>query len=213
MGIWIHCVMENGGFIVTSYFTLGTAYADVCHKFLMPTVRGLQLHSDIRAVPNKGTWLKNTAYKPEFLRAMMETHKENLVFVDVDAQINFYPGLFLEIPEEYYVAAHFLDKNAWYGRDYGSNRFELLSGTLWFRNCAQSKLLLEAWDSACKSTNTWEQKVLQQVMTDLGITCFELPLSYCYIGSLPGDREPLVKVENPVIVHNQVSRKLKRTIG
>jgi len=87
-----------------------------------------------------------------------------------------------------------------------------LTGTLWFRNCEESRRIISAWDNACKTTNIWEQKVLQTVIAQMGVKCYELPLSYCYIKTLPGERPPLVKVENPVIVHNQVSRKLKRTI-
>lgn len=199
-------------FIVTSYFTVGTEYAMVCHKYLMPTVRKLQLHVDIRGVGNRGSWEKNTAYKPEFLRTMMALHKENIVFVDADAEIQYYPGLFLNIPEEFCVAAHFLDKNAWYGASYAKDRYELLTGTLWFRNCEKSKEILEEWDRTCQQTRIWEQKVLQSVLDRFGVQCFNLPLEYCYIKTLPGGRAPLVKVENPVIVHNQVSRKLKRTI-
>jgi len=204
--------METNSFVITSYFTLGTPYADVCHRYLMPSIRKLQLPSDVRGVPNRGSWLKNTSHKPEFLRTMMGLHKENIVFVDVDAEINFYPGIFLAIPEEYCIAAHLLDKNAWYGYNYPQGRYELLSGTLWFRNCDKSKQLLEAWDSACKETSMWEQKVLQNVLKQLEMKCYQLPLEYCYIASLPGDREPLVKVDNPVIVHHQISRKLKSRV-
>jgi len=199
-------------FIVTSYFTVDTDYSLVCHKYLMPTVQKLGLKADIARIFSRGSWQKNTAYKPEFLGAMMEKHTENIVFLDVDAEIMYYPGLFLDIPEEYCMAAHFLDKNSWYGSSYGSQRYELLTGTLWFRNCEESRRIISAWDNACKTTNIWEQKVLQTVIAQMGVKCYELPLSYCYIKTLPGERPPLVKVENPVIVHNQVSRKLKRTI-
>jgi hypothetical protein len=175
-------------------------------------VRALQLFVDIRGVASRGSWSRNTAYKPEFLRAMMNNHKEDIVFVDADAEIKYYPGEFLSIPKEYNVAAHILDKNAWYGCNYAQGRYELLSGTLWFRNCDESRKVLDAWDTACKATNIWEQKVLQMVLEQLEIRPYPLPLSYCYIRTLPGDREPLVKIDNPVIVHNQVSRRLRNAI-
>lgn len=205
--------METNDFVVTSYYTIETPYVEVCHDYLMPSVSRLNLNSDIRAIPNRGSWLKNTAYKPEFLRAMMDKHDENIVFVDVDAEIKFYPALFLDIPKEYYVAAHLLDKSAWYGNGYPKNTFELLSGTLWFRNCDQSRKLLDDWMTACRATNIWEQKVLHSVLDSHGIKYYQLPLSYCYIKSMPSGKPPVVKCDNPVIVHNQVSRSLKRVIG
>ena len=205
--------MNGNGFTVTSYFTYGTPYADVCHEYLMPSIHKLQLKADIRGVDNLGSWLKNTAYKPEFLRAMMDRHENNIVFLDVDAEVKFYPALFNEIPEDCFVAAHVLDKNAWYGSTYGSNRYELLSGTLWFRNCDESRKLLDDWNTLCKVTNVWEQKLLHQVIMEQGINLFELPLSYCYIDTLPGGRPPLVPMENPIIVHHQVSRQYKRVVG
>jgi len=78
-------------FIVTSYFTVDTDYSLVCHKYLMPTVQKLGLKADIARIFSRGSWQKNTAYKPEFLGAMMEKHTENIVFLDVDAEIMYYP--------------------------------------------------------------------------------------------------------------------------
>jgi hypothetical protein len=204
--------MKNDDFIITSYYTVGTPYVDVCNKFLAPSVNLLCLLSDIKGVDSRGSWSKNTSYKPEFLKMMMNVHKENIVFVDADAEIKIHPELFSRIPEGYYIAAHILDKNAWYGKEYRQNRYELLSGTLWFRNCDKSRSILETWDDACKATNSWEQRVLQDVLNQMGIEPYALPLSYCYINTLPGEKAPIVKVDDPVIIHHQVSRKLKNAI-
>jgi hypothetical protein len=204
--------MELDKFIIASYYTIGTPYVDVCHAFLMPSVTELRLRTDIRGVTNLGSWQKNTSYKPEFIRLVMERHTEDIVFVDSDAEIIRYPELFNNIPEQYCIAAHILDRNAWYGYANLQKRYELLSGTLWIRNCAESRRVLDAWMDGCKATNMWEQKVLQQVLEQLNITPYQLPLSYCYIKTLPGNRLPLINVEEPVIVHNQVSRTLKNRI-
>jgi len=204
--------MKNGKFVITSYFTYETPYSDICHKYLMPSVTELKLHTYIRGVDNKGSWQKNTSYKPEFLKIMLEHHDEDVVFVDSDAEILSYPSIFNEIPEQYIIAVHILDKSSWYGRNYTSDRYELLSGTLWIKNCDESRRLLDAWESACNATNMWEQKVLQKVLEQLGIVPYQLPLSYCYIKTMPNNKPPRVKVDCPVIVHNQVSRSLKNRV-
>jgi hypothetical protein len=178
----------------------------------MHSVSGFKFHTDIRAVDNKGSWQKNTSYKPEFLRIMLDRHPEDIVFLDSDAQVLRYPDLFNQIPEGYCIAAHTLDKNAWYGYNYPQGRHELLSGTLWIKNCDESRRLLDAWIDACRATNMWEQKVLQIVLEQLEIEPYQLPLAYCYIKTLPGERPPIVKVEEPVIVHNQVSRSLRNKV-
>jgi len=202
----------NEKFIIISYYTFDTPYQEVCHKYLMPSVQVLKLNVDVRAVNNQGNWYLNTSYKPTFIRSMLDFHKKDVVFVDSDAQILEYPDLFENIPEQYCIAAHVLDKNNWYGRDYGSNRYELLSGTLWVKNCDESRKILEAWEKQCSATNTWEQKVLQYVLEQLGVKPFQLPLSYCYIKTMPNGQLPRVKVDRPVVVHNQVSRALKNKV-
>ena len=204
--------MINEKFTITSYYTLETPYSVVCHKYLMPSVKELDLHCDIRGVLNRGSWEANTSYKPEFLRAMLDHHDNDIVFVDCDAEILEYPNLFDEIPEGHNIAAHILDKSEWYGKNYPSGRYELLSGTLWIRNCDESRRILDAWVDACRATNTWEQKVLQLVLEQLGIKPFQLPLTYCYIKTMPNGQLPRVRVDRPVVVHNQVSRRLKRKV-
>ena len=204
--------MKNGKFVITSYYTFDTPYAEVCHEYLMPSVNRLGLNVDIRAVASMGSWQNNTSYKPEFMRSMMDHHKEDIVFVDSDAEVLVYPNLFNEIPEEYNIAVHVLDKSAWYGKNYAQGRFELLSGTLWMRNCDESRRVLDAWQEECKATNMWEQKVLQKVLEQMCIKPYQLPISYCYIKTLPGNRQPRIKIDNPVIAHNQVSRSLKSKV-
>jgi len=54
-----------------------------------------------------------------------------------------------------------------------------------------------------------QQKVLQKIIERDKIKVFELPLSYCYIETLPNGQKPNIKIENPVISHYQASRKTK----
>lgn len=199
-------------FIIISYFTLDTPYVKVAHEYLMPTVQKLNLKADIRGIFNLGSWQKNTSYKPKFIREMLDRHTEDVVFLDCDAEILKHPELFNNIPSEFNLAAYTLDKNSWYLNNYGEDNQELLSGTLFVRNCEESKRILDKWIAICETTSIWEQKVLQNVIKEENIPIYNLPISYCYIKSLPDGSKPNINCENPVITHNQVSRKLKKLI-
>jgi len=168
------------------------------------------IKTDIRGINSLGSWRANTSYKPTFIKQMLETHKDcNIVFVDADAEVLCYPELFDNIPEEYNIAAHILDKDTWYNQKFEKPK-ELLSGTLFIRNVYKSYDLVDKWITSCKNHPLdWEQAVLQRTLLRTNTPIYELPLSYCFIKTLPNGQEPTVKIEQPVIIHNQVSRKLK----
>lgn len=201
-------------FIICSYYTLDTKYVDVAHSYLMASLQKLpELKSSVRGVENLGDWNKNTSYKATFIRLMMETYPDkNIVFLDCDAEVLQYPTLFEEIPEEYNFAIHILDNQKWYNRNSGEKEF--LTGTFFIRNTPASKFFIESWERACISNSKiWEQKLFQQMIEMGNIPIYNLPLSYTYIKTLPNGEFPHIKIENPVIVHNQVSRKLKRNLN
>jgi hypothetical protein len=64
------------------------------------------------------------------------------------------------------------------------------------------------WYIKAQKKDMWEQKVLEQIITNHNVKLYPLPLEYCYIKTLPDGREPHIKVE-PVILHHQASRKYK----
>jgi len=81
-------------------------------------------------------------------------------------------------------------------------RNEILSGTVWLKNCEETRDIVRLWESEChKHPEKWDQKSLQKVIGD---SYRELPFSYCKIF----DRKP--EVTNPVIVHYQASREVRR---
>jgi len=200
-------------FIICSYFTLGTPYQNVAHKYLMNSLSAIkdrEFASDICAVPDRGTWQANTSYKPEFIKQMLKKHKGlNVTFLDADAEVMVYPELFENIPHEYHVAAHLLDRTKWYNHEIGESK-ELLSGTLFIRNTPIGHAIVNEWIHMCELyPHLWEQALLQRVLIEMEVKLYELPLAYAYINSLPDGSDPHVKCENPVIIHHQISRKLR----
>lgn len=198
-------------FIICSYYTIDTPYQGVAHEYLMSSLyKNNIVDSDICGIYTLGSWSKNTSYKPTFIKKMMLRHRDkNIVFLDADAEVLKYPELFDRIPENCNIAVHLLDRDAWYNRK-ADGREELLSGTLFIRNCPRSLELVDHWIRMCAARpEQWEQKMLQEVIVGNNEPIYELPLSYCYIKTLPGGGEPHVKCSDPVIVHNQVSRELR----
>jgi hypothetical protein len=144
---------------------------------------------------------------------MLEKYPDlDIVFVDADAEVLVYPKMFDEIPDEYDIAVHILDRDSWYNRKFGeTENKELLSGTMLIRNNLRTRVLVEKWIRACLNQPfEWEQVVLQRVLTENGVNVYELPLSYCYIKTMPNGDAPYVACNEAVIVHNQVSRQFKK---
>ena len=81
---------------------------------------------------------------------------------------------------------------------------ELLSGTLYFKNCATTYEIVDKWIMACKEhPKLWDQVALDQVLKDYPF--FILPEEYCTIFDYMSD------VEEPVIKHYQASRAVRNS--
>lgn len=205
--------MNNPNFTVIAFYTSSTPYEDVFYQYLQPSLIKFSIPYIIKTIENKGSWLKNVAEKPRILLESLEENPniENFVHLDVDAEILEYPSLFDTIGNNCDFGCHYLNWWQWYGHSPGVK--ELLSGTLFLKNNDKIKVLLKDWSNYSLKYDRWEQAVLEKVIklhTDLKI--YELPLSYIYIKTLPGGQKPRINVENPVIVHNQISRKMKKII-
>lgn len=210
----------NSTFILGSFYTKDTPYQEVaCEYFLKSAINLFLSHNldwKLYAVDSLGTWTKNVAEKPRVIKEMLDSipKDKNLLFVDADAEIKKYPEIFDKLNNENYdLAFHTLDWNNWYQNN--SNVRELLSGTMWFKNNDKVRELLLLWYQEAIKTNLWEQKVLEQIIKDkkIHLTIYDLDIEYCYINSMPDGSIPKHKVDFPIIVHHQVSRKLKKILG
>jgi hypothetical protein len=203
----------NNSFVICAFVTESTPYEQVAKEYLLPSLKENKIEYDLEIVPNLGSWIKNTAYKATFARLMLEKHTgKNIVLLDADSRIFSYPIIFDNIPIEFDIGAFILDRNVWYNNDYGDQRYEFLSGTLFIRNSAVSHYLVKEWENRCKDTGEWEQKILAKVLKERNVPIFKLPMAYCYITSLPDGSSPNIVCENPVICHYQMSRKYRNII-
>lgn len=183
---------------VIAFYTIGTPYAEVV-KELEASLQALGLDYDIQGYYNRGSWVANCAIKPEFIKAMLIAHPDqDLLYVDADAMIRKIPDF--SAYEDDNIAVHYLTHR--------TGTLELLSGTIYLRNCTDTRKLVQAWlDHQQSNPTVWDQKTLQQVVDTGDYRVGILPPEYTKIF----DKDMCPGVE-PVIEHYQASRKYKKEI-
>ena len=187
-------------FIVVGYFTRNTFYEDHTRIFVKSLKRFNILYY-IEGIESLGDWYKNVNYKPTFIKKMMKKFPEhNIVYVDCDAEFLGYPKLFEEIEDN--IAVHLFDRKHFNKKCEG---FEVLSGTIFLRNTDETYRLVEKWEEQCKrKPRQWDQKSLEQVLHG---NFYHLPEEYCKIYYAKHG------AKNPIIVHYQASRKVRKNGG
>jgi len=188
--------------IVVSFYTKGTAYEAEARRM----VRSVHLHGlehDVREVPNQGSWLANTAHKPQYLRTMLDIHAgRDILWIDADGEMRHYPVLFDDFTAD--IGVCYVD---WpqYGRNRGP---ELLSGTIYLKNNRRVRDLVDEWARRIERKPQWDQRVLQEIIPERqGLKVIDLPDTYTQIF------DTMKNAGEPVILHHQASRRLKKEVG
>lgn len=181
--------------IIVSYYTKRTGY-EIQVEELKTTLKRFNLENDVVGIPDRGSWHKNTYYKPYFIRRMLNKHRGRpIVYVDADAKIRMNPVFFNNLKCDF--ACHFHHPKK-----------ELLSGTLYFGNTRGSHYLIRKWieEDKLHPKTHMPQKNLRAVFDrEKGnIRWKALPVEYCMIY----DSRFRYEV-NPIIEHFQLSRRYK----
>ena len=181
--------------VIVAFYTKGTGYEAQVEQ-LKITLKRFNLENDVVGIPDKGSWHKNTFYKPHFILRMMRKYPDrSIVYVDADAKIRMNPVLFNNLKCDF--ACHFHHP-----------RKELLSGTLYFGNTKGSHYLINKWieeDKRHPKTHMPQKNLRTVFDRERGnIKWKTLPVEYCMIY----DSNFRYKV-NPVVEHFQLSRKYK----
>lgn len=182
-------------YIIVSYFTIKTPYAQEVDN-LRKSLRQFGVKHEIQGAPNLGSWEKNCQYKAIFIREMLDQFSEDIVWVDADAVLMKEPVLFdsLEVDLAYHYLPH---------------REELLSGTLFLKNNAIVRTLVDDWIALNDTNMEWDQKNLQALVEGHETLTTEiLPAEYCKI-----NKHRIQVAHDPVITHYQASRRFKRLIN
>ena len=177
-------------FKLITFFTYGNGYEDVFAKKFKASAEALEMEYEFEAIPDRGSWRKNVYYKAEFIKKMLHQEKCNLVFVDCDGMIQQYPKLFDHFPFD--IGCHMRDGK------------ELLSGTMFLRNNARVKKLVNQWMKRNneKIAERWAEQInLKEVIDESEDIKFQnIPASYCQIF------DTMRTYKKPVIEHFQESR-------
>lgn len=190
-----------------SFFTEGF-YEEVANEYLIPSLIKFNLPYCIYKRPNKKNWNLNTRYKAEVILEALETLGTDIVLIDVDATIEKEPTLFYNISKD--LAVHYLDWELhWHGVS-NQNVLQLATGTMYLRNNQKITDLVRNWIIEQEKTIDFlEQKVLENLLLhNKNIKVCNLPVEYCVIPK--HDLTIPDYIGEPVILHHQISREVKK---
>ena len=186
--------------LFVSFATAGTGYVDEIEN-LRRSLEGLGLEHRIQTVPNRGSWQANSAWRPTWLRGLLERHHRPVVWVDSDAVVH-------SRPHELFRDG--FDLMAWFHDD-----GRLAGGTLYWACTPAALRLLTEWERrASRPFESWPES--HQRLTELhlrdafdavggGLRVNRLPEAYCRIFDF--GRGPAI------IEHFQASRRFKKQVG
>jgi len=191
-------------YIIVAYYTRNTLYEKVTQKFIA-SMKKFDIPYYIEAVENRGDWYKNTNYKPTFLKKMLKKFPcLSVVYVDCDAEFLRFPDLFENWSTLSYIdiGVYVFDRSC-YTKSKGG--FEVLSGTIFLKNNEKVYKIVEDWEKECNAhPRVWDQRSLEKVLNG---HYHVLPGEYCKIFDRMKD------IKNPVIVHYQDSRQVRKNKG
>ena len=188
-------------FVVVAYYTPGSIYEEYARN-LVHSCEAQNISYKVVPVPDRGSWERNTSFKPTFLRQVIDkVAPVPIVYVDADAIFCRPPTLFTDLAKDsnVHLAAHLLDHNLYRRKGVAP---ELLSGTVYLANNPTARYILDEWIVICKENpKMWDQVALHRVAKKYGY--FNLPPQYCMIFDY------MESVKDPVIKHFQASREYK----
>ena len=188
--------------VYVSMFTHGSPYEKEI-KVLNASLNKYKLFYEIVAIRPQGSWIKNTQMKPKIILDAMEKHNKDVVWVDADAEILSQPEFFDTLDAD--LSFHTL---TWH--EGTPNEFqEMLVGTVYFKNNPKIKSFLRQWTALNNKFNRPDGETFQMLLTeDKYLKKVDLPAEYVRIF----DSEQMKDI-NPIIVHNQASRKFKEIMN
>jgi hypothetical protein len=196
----------QNNWIIISYYIHN--YKEIAEQYLISSVNKLNIPNYIIEVPDLGSWKNNTNYKPIFIKECLEKFNKNLVWIDCDATINYYPIYFDQLDNSSIdFAYHLLSWELHYGRLSDKNKFQLASGTLYFKNNEKINQLINKWIELSKHIQPDQISLKEALSKVKDLATMILSREYCYITSTPKGESPFIILEHPVISHFQQSRR------
>ena len=189
--------------VFVSYFT--DRHYQKRADWLRETARPFAIETDIRAVENAGSWSRNMAQKPGFIREMLQTHRDRSVcWVDADAAFFGSPVLLNDLEARGYDVA--LHRHEWTADKRSNPGVEVMSGVCCFTQTGAARDLVNRWNEEQRRTpQTWDQKTLERALEGWSGSVLWLPPEYNAIWDAMADI-----VTEPIIEQYQESRYARR---
>jgi hypothetical protein len=190
-------------YLIVSFYTKNTPYEQEILN-LKDSLDKFKLNYIIEGVEPRGSWMKNTNYKPTFIYEMWKKHKRPIVWLDSDSIIRGNPSLFETITEDF--AVHVVN-------DGKINDF--FAAVLFFNQTPAAEHYLKLWiDKASTNFNYHDQWHLQSLWGDVtkqcGLTTRWLPQHYAKIFDWRGS----VESNEPIVIEQfQASRRFKPLVN
>jgi len=183
-------------YIICSMFTINTPYQEEI-KHLQKSLDDLNLPYEFVGVKPQGSWIKNTQLKSSVIKGVMDKYNKDVVWVDADAIMRKRPVFFDKVDAD--LSFYTIDE--WR---------EMFNGTIYLKNNKKVHSFLDEWTALNESNNLPDganfQAILEVSWPKYNIVA--LPADYAKIFD-----NDLIKSSDPVIVHNQASRRFKEIVN
>ncbi len=202
--------------LVVSFYTENTSYKKEADSMIASVIR-FGLDYDVVSKPNLGGWKKNTYYKAQFIREMMDKHPDrNILWLDADCAIMQYPTLFDDMKADIAVfIADWKKIGAVKARVTNKNfltHTELINSVIYVANNKKGREVIDYWIKLNKKnfpTVQLEQANLYQTLKEWKkpLKVVYLPPAYCQVFDI------MAHLGEPVIEQYQAARRLKGEVG
>ena len=189
---------------VISYFTKNTPYEQEADNLRESLVK-FNIPHKIYAEDNLGNWTKNTQLKAKVIHRALNEFEDDILWIDSDAivygELDFFQNLNCDLSVYHLISRY--------------NPFELLSGTLFYKNNSKVKQIVQEWINLNDNNNEWDQRNLQAIIekpeNKNNIIIEKLPLPYIVINNYQKHQG---RLKSPAIIkHFQASRRIKALIN
>lgn len=179
--------------VICSFYT--TEYKELAGQ-MKQSVESFGFETDIVQIEKiNGRWLDTIYWRADFVKMMLEKHKNDVVWLDADAVMCKRPTIFENFKGDF--GAHV--------RDFRWRKNELLGGTMYFADTDKTRKFVDEW--IFLNNNTPKQRLSQWVIPTalkrVPLEFVNLPASYCQIFDL------MKECGEPTILHTQASRKFR----
>jgi hypothetical protein len=191
--------------LVVSFYTQDSAYQLEAFN-LISSCQKLGIDAEIEGIPSEGSWERNCALKPFFIRKKLMEKKRPVFWVDVDAVFKKSPDF--SFLKESDIAFREMKRFS------NDRRFKYLSGSLFLNYTPLAIDFADKWCAYCqqKIDNKQEMEFLDQIaLFDLiqqgqQVKVYPLPISYCKVFDLDATE---IEESQIVIEHFQASRRFR----